>query len=304
MASPLQKLLITNPELAYKISEGKADWGLEEIAGRLGGVTSGAHRVFCPSPGRAWHDRSMCVIFNDPGRPSSFHIYACQGSWEEAQAHVRERLGGLPDAPPQDYSKIIRRILDESVLGCSTSGWMIQKYLRLRGISLPVPPSLKYNPRLWHTESKSHWPGMVAERTDAQGRFVTIHRTFLSGSGGKAPVEPTRKDMGPPKGSGILLAPIAEQMVVGEGIETVLSGMQMSGFGGIACGVARNLRDLLLPPAVRRIRILVDGDEHSEAAARSAAARWYREGRRVAFARAPAGLDFNDLLLREGRTNG
>ena len=144
---------------------------------------------------------------------------------------------------------------------------------------------------------------MVAERTDPNGRFVTIHRTFLSDSGSKAPVDPKRKDMGPPSGTGIVLAPIAEEMVVGEGIETVLSGMQMSGFGGIACGVARNLRDLLLPPAVRRVRVLVDGDEHCASAARKAAKRWWAEGRKVGFAHAPAGLDFNDLLLREGRSD-
>jgi Toprim domain-containing protein len=304
MASRLQDLLITDPERAWRITEGTADWDLEEIADLLDGETSGRRFVLCPSPGRSWDDRSMKVIFDDPRRPSKFYIYDCEGPHDAAIAHVRERLRALPDAPPRDYSKSIRRIREDSVLGSSAAGWLVEKYLRSRAITLPIPPSLKYNPRLYHTETESHWPGMVAERTDPQGRFVTIHRTFLSGDGRKAPVEPTRKDMGPPKGSGILLAAVAEEMLVGEGIETVLSGMRMSGFGGIACGVARNLRDLLLPPAVRRVRILVDGDEHSESAAKAAAARWYGEGRQVAFARAPAGLDFNDLLLGEGPVNG
>ena len=43
--------------------------------------------------------------------------------------------------------------------------------------------------------------------------------------------------------------------------------------------------------------MLADGDEPGEAAARSAALRWMREGRRVRIARPPRGADFNDILL-------
>ncbi len=42
--------------------------------------------------------------------------------------------------------------------------------------------------------------------------------------------------------------------------------------------------------------VLADGDEPGEAAARDAALRWMREGRRVRIARAPWGMDFNDML--------
>jgi putative DNA primase/helicase len=296
-----KNLLITNPELAWRISEGTADGDLEEIAELLDGETSGLRWVLCPSPGRPWNDRTMRIIFNDPRRPSHFFIYAVDGPLEVAQAHVRDKLGHLPDAPPRDHSKTIRSIWEETV---PATGTMVEKYLRSRGITVPPPPSLRFHPGLYHTATKSRWPGMVAARTDAEGRFVTVHRTFLQPfSAAKAPIDPVRMDIGPANGTGILLAPVAEEMVVGEGIETVLSGMQMSGIGGIACGVAINLRAVLLPAAVRHIRILVDGDEAGENAARAAAARWFREGRRVGFAYAPAGKDFNDLILREGSSN-
>lgn len=39
------------------------------------------------------------------------------------------------------------------------------------------------------------------------------------------------------------------------------------------------------------------GDQAGEAAARDAALRWKRQGRRARIARPPQGLDFNDLLL-------
>jgi putative DNA primase/helicase len=43
--------------------------------------------------------------------------------------------------------------------------------------------------------------------------------------------------------------------------------------------------------------VLADGDEAGEAAAEAAAWRWKRKWRRVCIARAPQGMDFNDLLL-------
>jgi DNA primase len=46
--------------------------------------------------------------------------------------------------------------------------------------------------------------------------------------------------------------------------------------------------------------VLADGDLAGEAAAEAAALRWKRQGRRVRIARAPQGMDFNDLLLARG----
>ena len=48
---------------------------------------------------------------------------------------------------------------------------------------------------------------------------------------------------------------------------------------------------------VRDVIVLADGDEAGKAAARGAALRWKREGRRVRIAHAPEGMDFNDMLL-------
>jgi hypothetical protein len=51
--------------------------------------------------------------------------------------------------------------------------------------------------------------------------------------------------------------------------------------------------------------VLANGDDPGEAAARDCALRWKREGRRVRIARAPQGLDFNDLLMGcESRSGG
>ena len=52
-----------------------------------------------------------------------------------------------------------------------------------------------------------------------------------------------------------------------------------------------------LPPDLRAVVIAADADDAGERAAREAALRWSREGRRVRIARPNhAGWDFNDLL--------
>ena len=50
--------------------------------------------------------------------------------------------------------------------------------------------------------------------------------------------------------------------------------------------------------------VIADGDEPGEMAARAAALRWKRGGRRVRIARPPHGMDFNDLLVRRGLEEG
>jgi DNA primase len=85
--------------------------------------------------------------------------------------------------------------------------------------------------------------------------------------------------------------------MVGEGIETCLAAMQATGHPVWAALSTSGLRALDLPRDVHDVIVLADGDEAGEAAAREAALRWMRAGRRVRIARPPRGADFNDLLL-------
>jgi hypothetical protein len=85
--------------------------------------------------------------------------------------------------------------------------------------------------------------------------------------------------------------------MVGEGIETSLAAMQARSLPAWAALSTSGLMTLDLPPDVRDVIVLADGDAAGDAAARGAALRWKREGRRVRIARPPHGLDFNDMLL-------
>jgi putative DNA primase/helicase len=96
----------------------------------------------------------------------------------------------------------------------------------------------------------------------------------------------------------IRLDTIAEELVIGEGIETSASAGRLLGLPAWAAISAGNLAaGLLLPAEVRRVVIAADADPSGERAARQAALRWQREGRSVRIARPDkSGRDFNDLL--------
>ena len=181
----------------------------------------------------------------------------------------------------------------------AASGTLVETYLQARGISIPVPSSLRFHARLKH-RSGSEWPamvGLVMRSSDP----VAIHRTFLVSNGtGKAPVQPQKMMLGPCRGGAVRLADADSVLMVGEGIETCLSAMQATGYPAWAALSAPGLGALELPTASAiEIIILADGDAAGEAAARDCAGRWKREGHRVRIARPPRGLDFNNLLLGE-----
>src|SRR5262249_18643685 len=173
-----------------------------------------------------------------------------------------------------------------------------QPQLASRGLHLPPPPTLRFQPGLKHP-SGGIWPGMVALVTRGTDDMpLAIHRTFLARDcGGKAPVNPQKMMLGPCRGGAVRLA-AGEVLMVGEGIETCLAAIQATGHPAWAALSTAGPRALDLPNDVRAVIVLADGDEAGEAAARDCAWRWKREGRRVRIARPAQGLDFNDLLVR------
>ena len=177
----------------------------------------------------------------------------------------------------------------------------VEAYLRSRGLTLPLPSTLRFHDRLKH-QSGGVWPAMVALVTrGSDGTPLGVHRTFLARDGaGKAPVEPTKMMLGPCRGGAVRLAEPGDPLMVGEGIETCFSAVQATGHPAWAALSTSGIRALDLPDEAREVIVLADGDEPGEAAAREAALRWKREGRSVRIARPPRGADFNDLLV--GRT--
>lgn len=287
-------------ELDLRLRDGYSEQivgGLTEIARALGGEIDG-HRVLCPSPGRSADDRSMILLIN-PRRPDAFFVYDCEGPFARAREMVREKLSLAPPivVPSAENSAYARRIWSEAV---AAPGTAIETYLRARAINVPTPGTLRFHPALRHGPTRSTHPAMVALVTDQYDAPVAVHRTYLRSNGtGKAPIEPNKMALGPITGCAVRLAPLADGLLIGEGIETCLSAMQATGRPAWSALSAVGLRQLILPASVSAVTILADGDDAGEAASRAAAARWLQEGRRVRIARAPLGKDFNDVLIAE-----
>lgn len=174
---------------------------------------------------------------------------------------------------------------------------LVQVYLAMRGLTLPLPPSIRFHPKLKHPCGQV-WPCMVALVTTSDEETpVAIHRTYLANNGGgKAPVDTAKLMLGPCGASAVHLGRFDRVLMVGEGIETCLAAMQATGYPSWAAMSTSGLKKLLLPQTVRDVIVLADGDPAGEAAAQECGSRFAREGRRVRLARPPRGKDFNDLL--------
>ena len=267
---------------------------LDEAAERLGGEVEGTF-IRCPSPGRPSDDRSCWVRFN-PARPRDIFVYDCEGPQGAAYAMVRAALGLLDRVQRVDHSEAVHRIWEESR---SAAGTLAERELLRRGITLPMPPSLRFHSGLKHP-SGCAYPCMVAAVSTPNGQMSAVHRTYLAWDGkGKAPVDPVKMTLGPIGKNAIRLSPVAPKLIIAEGIETALSVMQATGTGAWAAISAVGLRTVELPPEVRHVIIAADGDDAGMNAARAARQRLVAEGRVVEIAYAPPGKDFNDLLMAE-----
>jgi hypothetical protein len=179
----------------------------------------------------------------------------------------------------------------------SAEGTLVETYLRSRGIVLPPPSRLRFHPALRHL-CGSVFPAMIALVTrGTDDHPIGIHRTFIANNGsGKAPVTPQKMMLGPCRGGAVRLCTGADSVMVGEGIESVLSVTQATDRPGWAALSTSGLRSLHLPVNISQVVVLADGDDAGEAAALACSRRWQREGRIVRIARPPRGWDFNDLL--------
>jgi hypothetical protein len=146
-----------------------------------------------------------------------------------------------------------------------------RRYLAGRGLSVAdgdIPISLRFAPRMnyYHNgEKKGEWPALVAPMQSADGRFLNIHRIYLSEKGDKAPVEEVKQTGQAPRqrimcGSAVRLAACAPVLGVAEGIETALAVQQVTGLPTWATVNATLLEQFVPPESVRMLLIWADLD--------------------------------------------
>ena len=188
-----------------------------------------------------------------------------------------------------------------------------EAYLRARGLSRCRFAALRFHPELRYREGSSvrRFPALVAAVTGNDGErsgdraILGVQRTWLDPRRpAKAGVTNPRKALGRIFGHAVRFGAVPADglasLVVGEGIETVLSLITaVPEIGAAAALSAGSLGAFAPPPGVARIVIARDNDEDGALAAERLARRCARAGVGATVI-VPIGNDFNDDLISLG----
>ena len=272
----------------------------------------------------------MCCPFHEDRTPSlriypdHFHCFGCgahgnQIDWlirvegleyEEAIEFLKNWDGPIVERIPEaDKAEINRRtalrLFEEA--SSITNTLAARLLAEIRHIDLAELPAnidavLRFHPRC-PFGAVSHPCLLALMRNVTTDKPVGIHRIALTPealAGGKV----ERRALG--QLGAIKLWPAEEELVVGEGLETVLAAATRIPYEGKPLRPAWSLvsSDLLarLPiiAGVNRLILLIDHDDAGIAAANAVTERWSRAQRTVVqLLPDDAGTDFNDLVLSE-----
>src|SRR5262249_49768051 len=191
---------------------------------------------------------------------------AVHGGWR--------RPNGADDQQEGDGAReFARRMWDAARLVTNT---LASVYLRSRSIASPPPPSVRFHPETPMPGGSRH-PALLAAVTDpVSGEFFALHRIALRKDGsGKAEIEPKKATLGSSRGGAVVFGRLEGVIAEGEGVETVLSAVEV-GASAIATLSASLLGRVPLPKAVTGVIIL--GERGSEPAAEDAARLRHAEG--------------------------
>ncbi len=247
------------------------------------------------------------------GAGDGFKLLGLLKGWtfREAAKEIEAIVGTIPAmAPaskPNDADKlaICRRMWGESL--AVVPGDPVARYLARRcGVDF-MPPVIRFHPRLAYRHddaSVTHHPAMVCRVQDVTGTGCAIHRTYLTDSGEKPSLDPSKKVTGSlPAGSAIRLFPPSGCIGIAEGIETALSAFALFGVPTWAAVTAGGLERWTPPDGTERVIVFGDNDTSGtgQAAAWVLAKRLIVAGLETEV-KIPevAGTDWNDFQRQQG----
>lgn len=243
------------------------------------------------------------------GNGSGFDLLMAVKGWDfkTAKREVENVIGACePDKRPRDRSEEDKRKamndLWQGARAVETNDpvWL---YLSRRCGLSAFPASLRCVPSLRYSGSQNSFPAMLAKLYKPDGQPCSIHRTYLTADGQKAPVEAPRRMMPGTitKGSAVRLASAAETMGIAEGIETALSAAKLFGVPTWAALNSELLKAWEPPVGVTKVIIFGDNDENytGQTAAFSLGKRLTTDGIKADI-RIPdeIGSDWNDVLCK------
>ena len=305
------------------------------IAAELGRRAESVCRHYLPHgrrQGRYWvagdldgaRGRSLYVRLRPPGTPGKF-TDAATGEHGDLLDIIRHRTGAptlraalnearaflaLPAAPAAgegdsyNATEAARRLWRRCR---AIDGTHAERYLHARGLARCRFAALRFHPELRYREGSSvrRLPALVAAVTGDDGAVTGVQRTWLDPrSPAKAGVAHPRKALGRVYGHAVRFGHIPTDglatLVVGEGIETVLSLVTAVPAIDAAAALSAGSLGAFAPPLrLTRLVIARDNDAEGEQAAVHLARRCARAGV-AALVLTPEGADFNDDLVALG----
>jgi len=194
------------------------------------------------------------------------------------------------------------------------TGDPVFKYLTRRGLNLSeIPHAIRCHSGLWYRMDEEErfvgpYPAMLVQLIAPNGEVSTVHRTYLTEEGCKAPVPKVKRLMSPAvsgscSGAAIRLFPAEATLGIAEGVETALACHQETGFPVWAAGNAVLLKAVVIPDHVERVIIFADNDTNGtgQRSALELETRLLNEGRQVkTLIPKTEDSDWLDELLRTG----
>jgi DNA polymerase I-like protein with 3'-5' exonuclease and polymerase domains len=274
------------------------------------------------------HDRKICCPFHNERTPSMyiypdhFHCFGCgahgdhvewlvrvEGLEYEHAVHIVDNWDGpvAPQLRKQDDAERTARALQWWNGAQPIAGTLAARYLsEVRGINLDVLPddiserALRFHPNCVFGRGTRH-PCLIAlMRNPVSGQPIGIHRIALTPDARKI----DRRMLGV---AGVVqLWPADRQLVIGEGLETVLAAATRLPYRGAPLRPAwAMLSDGALArfpiiDGVERLILLADNDHNraGQAATNECKQRWQQAGRSgVLLMPDRPGADFNDIIL-------
>lgn len=261
----------------------------------------------CPAPshgkGRGDRSPSLSVSDGDDGR-LLFHCFSGCDS-RDVLAELRRR--GIMEGGNRSYverkprPKPIKIEPNPDALALWSKALQAnetkaQTYLRARGLTGDVPPSLRFLPAYEHIAGRVYLPALIAALQAGDRRVIGVQITMLDPRGDrKAQVRFPRKTIGAMHDGAVRLAAASDVLGLAEGIETGLSAMRLFGVPTWCCLGAARMHSVAIPDSVQELHLFADGDEAGEAAIQRTA-ETHRRRRIIVHRPLSPGQDFNDAL--------
>ena len=234
--------------------------------------------TFCHKSGCAYRD--ILAAAGMPATTGAIDHQAAREASEKRAAYEAEQLARA------------RKLWNAARPIAGTKG---EAYLRSRGITCPLPASLRWAPDCFHGPTARWLSAMVADVSTGG-----VHRTFFE-KGGRRIERNAKLMMGPCAGGAVALSEGPSRLVVCEGIETglsLLSGL-LDGPATVWAALSTSgMRALHLPENPAELIVAADRDDGGAgmAAAEALAERAQGLGWQVWIWPAPEGQDWNDAL--------